>query len=270
MHLYIDFGGTNFRYRFDDGEIYILNSVDVDIKFFLDEIINQYQNIQYIGISFAGIVQNGVILSSPNIKIERFNIVKYINDRYNITLKIDNDLNCVALAEYQQLQKKSLAIFYIGTGFGSAFFSDGKIVRGKYNQAGEIGHIPFIKAPFACGCGRDDCLELSCSGSGIKRWCEYYGIDQQYGRLDLLQNSSNTMRNKIIENFYNGLAHAFHTALALFDFEYLVLGGSVANHPNIQDFLKQELYKSAFGKKKITIMLSTLNEGALEGTKYLN
>ncbi len=269
MNLYIDFGGTSFRYQFDESSVTTLSSDTIDLKKFLDEIIKKYPNISFIGISFAGQVRNGKIISSPNAHTANFDVKKYIEEKYKISVAIDNDLNCAAIAEHHALQVKSLAVFYIGTGFGSAFIDNNRLVTGANNTAGEIGHIPFKKSPFTCGCGRDDCLELYVSGNGLKHWCSYFKIDKEFSRLDLLESLNTDNANIIIENFYNGLSHAFHTALNLFDFDHLVLGGSVGNHPKIKSFLEKQFLQSAFKREKLSITLSTLNEGSLQGTKLL-
>jgi glucokinase len=165
MNLFIDFGGTNFRYCFDEGDTTTLKSEDVEIVSFIEKQILFLKNIRKVFISFAGQVKNGKILSAPNIKIETLDINKYFKEKYNIEIIIENDLNCAAIYEYSKYDDASiLAVFYIGTGFGSAFVIDGKVLRGKDNIAAEVGHIPFKKKPYKCSCGRDDCLELSVSG----------------------------------------------------------------------------------------------------------
>ncbi len=269
MNLYIDFGGTNFRYRFDNKKTTTIKSEDIVLKDFLDDIIKKNPTISFIGISFAGIVNNGKIITSPNTNEENFDVKDYVKTTYNINLEIQNDLNCAALAEHNQIKTDSLAVFYIGTGFGSAFIDDNNLVRGANNQSGEIGHIPFKKTPFICGCGRDDCIELSTSGSSIIRWCEYFNLDKKLQKLNILEKADDYKAKIIVENFYLGLAHAFHTSLNLFDFNTLVLGGSVAKHKNIKKFLENEFTKSSFKREKLNIVLSNLKEGALEGTKYI-
>lgn len=269
MTLYIDFGGTNFRYLFDNTEITTLKSCDINLKAFLDQKIQKHKDIKIISISFAGQVKDGIIIKAPNINIKDFDIKSYIENKYDIKLKIDNDLNCAAKAELHTRATKSLALFYIGTGFGGAFCDDGKLIQGINNQSGEIGHIPFKKTPFVCGCGRDDCIELSVSGSAIKKWCQHYGIDKSYQRLDKLHELNTIESRKILANFYEGLAHAFHTSVTLFDFSSLVLGGSVGKNTEIKFFLEAEIEKTAFLKKNITIELSTLDNGSLEGTRFL-
>jgi len=269
MKLYIDFGGTHFRYQLNSSKIKTLNSDTIDLKNFLDKMIQKHSNISFISISFAGIVQNGEILSSPNTNTKNFAVKKYIKETYNIPLAIDNDLNCAALAEHNNLQVSSLAVFYIGTGFGSAFIDNNRLIKGANNKSGEIGHIPFKKSPFNCGCGRDDCLELYVSGNGIENWCDYFNIEAKYRRLDLLESLDDYKAKIIIENFYHGLEYAFHSSLNLFDFNNLVLGGSVGNNENIKNFLEEQFNKSAFQRENLTISLSTLEEGSLQGTKLL-
>jgi len=269
MNLYIDFGGTNFRYQIDDSKIKTLNSDDINLPLFLDEMILSYSKISFIGISFAGVVQKGKILSSPNTNTQNFDVKKYIEEKYNIKLEIDNDLNCAARAEQNALHVKSLAVFYIGTGFGSAFIDNNSLITGGNNKGGEIGHIPFKKSPFKCGCGRDDCLELYVSGNAIENWCDYYNIKQKYRRLDLLESIDDYKAKIIIENFYRALEHAFHTTLNLFDFNNLVLGGSVGKNEKIKTFLEEQFLHSSFKRDTINISLSTLQEGSLKGTRFL-
>lgn len=270
MNLYIDFGGTHFRYQFNNSKIQTLNSETIELKHFLDTMIQKHSDISFIGISFAGIVQNGKIFSSPNTNTQNFDIQKYIEETYNIPLAIDNDLNCAALAEHNALQVDSLAVFYIGTGFGSAFIDNNRLIKGVNNKSGEIGHIPFKRSPFRCGCGRDDCLELYVSGSAIEKWCDYFDIKPKYRRLDLLESLNDYQGEMIIDNFYHGLEYAFHTALNLFDFNNLVLGGSVGKNEDIKNLLEEQFSKSAFQRESLNISLSTLEEGSLEGAKLLH
>ena len=272
-NLYIDFGGSNFRYSYDEDlkNITKLKSNQVDLKKFLDHEIQQVKDIQFIGISIAGQVRDGTILSSPNIDIGNFNIKQYIKEKYNIRLEIENDLNCAALAENDEEESDSIGVFYIGTGFGSAFIDNGKLIKGSHNLSGEMGHIPFIKTPFTCGCGRDDCVELCVSGRGIIRWCKHLGIDLQDYSLENLEKIQSKDSIQILDNFYNGLKHSFHTSLNLFDPQTFILGGGVGKkNSKLLSFLEDESKKSSFKNlRKIKFKLSQLEEGSLKGAKLL-
>ncbi|MEA3315605.1 MAG: ROK family protein [Campylobacterota bacterium] len=268
MNLYIDFGGTNFRYQINNNKLKTLKSTEINLKNFLDHIILKHK-IKNISISFAGHINNGSIISSPNIDIEPINLKKYLLKNYGVKLKIDNDLNCAALAEYKAIKQKNMAVFYIGTGFGASFINNGKILKGANNLSGEIGHIPYKKTPFRCGCGRDDCLELSVSGSGLIRWCNHYDIPMKYARVDELEKLNTKNGNIILKNFYGGLSYAFHTSLNLFDYDHLVLGGGVGANKYIKKYLKEQFKSSSFNKSSLNITISTIKDGSLEGTKFL-
>ncbi|MEA3498470.1 MAG: ROK family protein [Campylobacterota bacterium] len=268
MNLYIDMGGTNFRYQINNNKIKTLKTKDINLKNFLDYIILK-NKIKNISIAFAGHINNGSIISSPNIEIEPFNIKKYLLKYHGINLKIDNDLNCAALAEYINIKAKNMALFYIGTGFGASFINNGKILKGVNNLAGEIGHIPFKQTPFKCGCGRYDCLELSVSGSGLIKWCNHYNIPMKYARVDELEKLNEKNSDFILKNFYDGLSHALHTTLNLFDYDHLILGGGVGVNKYIKKHLKGQAKYSSFNKNSPNITISKLKEGSLEGVKLL-
>lgn len=254
MNLYIDFGGTNFKYCLDDGDVKTVPSNNVDILKFIDDMILAGNCIENIAISFAGQVKNGIILSAPNINLQNLDIKNYVFEKYKINLLIENDLNCAAAYEYSKYDVDSVAVFYVGTGFGSAFVVNGKILSGYSNLSGEIGHIPFKKMDKNCPCGRDDCLELSVSGKALN--------DKKLQDCDEIT----------IQRFKDGLKHAFFTVLNLLDPDVFVLGGSVITH-NIWlvDFLKEEYKNSSFFeiRNDLQIFVSDSKYGNIEGLKIL-
>lgn len=57
----------------------------------------------------------------------------------------------------------------LGTGLGSGFVANGKLIYGHDGFAGELGHVVVNKTGRICGCGRKGCLETYASATGIKR-----------------------------------------------------------------------------------------------------
>jgi glucokinase len=55
----------------------------------------------------------------------------------------------------------------LGTGVGSGFVANGKLIYGHDGFAGELGHIISVRDGRMCGCGRKGCLEAYCSATGI-------------------------------------------------------------------------------------------------------
>ena len=161
MILYIDMGGTYLRYEIDS-KLYIQR--EHNIVNLLNKLLKKYP-IKQVNISFAGHTQNNIIYSAPNLDIKKLNLKEYFP---NVEFRIENDLNCAVLAESNYFNEKNIVAFYIGTGAGSGAMIEGNLIKGIKNSALEIGHIPFRKAPFLCGCGKDNCIENFCSGIAIK------------------------------------------------------------------------------------------------------
>ena len=225
-----------------------------------------------MGIAFGGQVNDGIILSAPNIAIDKLDIKSYIESKYDVTLEIDNDLKVAALAEMAHIGKdESLILLYMGTGLGSAFVEKGKLIRGKNNLAGEIGHIPYKEAPFQCGCGKYDCLELYCSGSGIQKWIEYHGLRTE-PTLQALQNDQNEAAQQILENFHHGVIFATSMLVTLFDPDHLILGGGVfMKNPYLKDIIQKGFLNHALAKSADTtkVTISTYENANLMGAQFL-
>ncbi len=272
MRLYIDYGATNFRYQYDNDEVFVFFSSEIDLKEFLDEQISQ-NKVSFVAISFAGQVANGKIISSPNIGIEPFDIKDYVKQKYNIPLEIENDINCATLAEGFTRISKVLTLFYIGTGLGGGtILGDNTLLRGANFLGGEFGHIPFKKTPFTCGCGRDDCLELSTSGGAILKWTKHFNLELDEVTLTNLKELDEKNATLIYNNFYEGLRLLFHTTLNFIDPDYLIIGGGVAqDETEIVEFLKKEIEKSSYNesRKRFTIEMSSFENGSLEGARLL-
>ncbi len=270
--LFIDIGGTQLRSELHDGVNIredVQSSRDNDLIVYIDSLLKSNPEIRFVGISYAGQVHNGVILSAPNIKVSTKNIKKYFESRYDLRLEIDNDLNCAVMAEANFFNSQSVAALYIGTGTGSAVIDKGELFRGARNQAFEIGHIPYRPAPFTCGCGKNNCLELYVSGSGLERWMRYHHIagDPSFA---LLEQSEAGKAVKL--QFEEALFFAAATLVTLVNPEILVLGGGVISHNDyLIDRLKTQLPEFAFAPslRNLQIMQSSLQQPGIDGAKLL-
>ncbi|HEX2968000.1 MAG TPA: ROK family protein [Bacteroidales bacterium] len=87
---------------------------------------------------------------------------------------VTNDANAAAVGEMIYGGAKGMRNFVVitlGTGLGSGFVIDGKLVYGQDGFAGEIGHTAIRPGDSnrECGCGRKGCLETYVSATGLKR-----------------------------------------------------------------------------------------------------
>ncbi|HOU95980.1 MAG TPA: ROK family protein [Bacteroidales bacterium] len=87
---------------------------------------------------------------------------------------ITNDANAAAIGEMIYGGAKGMKDFVVltlGTGLGSGFVANGKLIYGNDGFAGELGHTT-VKPGFSereCGCGKKGCLETYVSATGLKR-----------------------------------------------------------------------------------------------------
>ncbi|BAF70049.1 ROK family protein [Nitratiruptor sp. SB155-2] len=223
MKLALDIGGTYIRWEMMNG-IKGKERLDrIELQTFIEKLIKKGK-ITHVGIAYAGQVFNNEILSAPNIHAA-FNPKKL-----GLPYILENDLKCAVLAEARYFNASFITALYSGTGLGSATIEQGDLVRGFRNLSGEIGHIPYKKAPFRCGCGKDNCIELFASGSGLQKWANYLKIEP-------------SLENQTLFNLYlEALLYASSTLLTLCNPKILVLGGGVIqNNSFIIDQIKQKI-----------------------------
>ncbi|WP_024791477.1 ROK family protein [Lebetimonas sp. JS032] len=233
MILAIDIGGTFFRYKF--GEIFeVKNTKEIDVLKEILNLIEKYKPLK-LGISFAGQVNNGKILSAPNINIKNIDLKKQIK----IPFILENDLNCAAVAESKYWKNKFLVVLYSGTGLGAGIIENGKLVRGYMNLAGEVGHIPYKKTKFICGCGKNDCLEFYASSK----------IEKIGGSF---------------EEYKEAINKAVGTMASLFNPEMIILGGGYYLH---HKFEIDKKYIPNFDK--VEIKTTKIKDASLIGAEIL-
>lgn len=103
--------------------------------------------VDSIGIALPGLInrQNGGVAFSVNIpEHSSLNIAQATAEATGVPVKLENDANAAALAEFVLgAGKGSSSMFYatIGDGVGGAFILDGKLWHGAAGFAGEFGYI---------------------------------------------------------------------------------------------------------------------------------
>jgi glucokinase len=86
---------------------------------------------------------------------------------------IDNDANAAGWAEYRYGVGRGVSdmvLLTIGTGVGGAIVADGRLLRGGFGVAGEIGHMRIVPGGLPCGCGQHGCIEQYGSGRALLRF----------------------------------------------------------------------------------------------------
>ena len=125
-----------------------------------------------VGISCGGPLDSGtgVIIAPPNLpNFRNFPIVDIVSRRYNAPVKLQNDANACALAEWRfgaGRGTKNMVFLTFGTGLGAGLILDGRLYEGTNGNAGEVGHIR-LSPSGPVGFGKAGSFEGFCSGGGI-------------------------------------------------------------------------------------------------------
>ena len=132
--------------------------------------------LQGIGIGIAGQVDadKGMLLGAPNLSQATVNLpmAKLLNDRYDVPVRLRNDVQIAAIGESKFGAGKNCNDFlcvFVGTGVGGAIVRDGKLVTGASGTAGEIGHLVIDSNGRLCGCGGRGHLEAYASRTAMTK-----------------------------------------------------------------------------------------------------
>lgn len=133
--------------------------------------------ISSIGVGAAGQVDrvNGILIGAPNLDCYDLNIKQQLEEHFNISVHLGNDVEIAAIGEMKFGAAKGYDDFvciFVGTGVGSSIVKKGEIIYGATGTAGEIGHVIVDLNGRPCGCGAHGCLEAYASRSAIERRIE--------------------------------------------------------------------------------------------------
>ncbi len=151
----IDLGGTLLRAAIvKNGKIsnYIKkqtskqqNELLKEISDVLRNFLDKEKNIKAICLGSPGPLdsEKGIIKNPPNLPFRNFNLKRYLEKKFKKRVEIENDANCVAIAEKKfglGKNKKNFIVLTLGTGIGGGIIIDKKLYVGK-NYGGELGQI---------------------------------------------------------------------------------------------------------------------------------
>lgn len=127
-----------------------------------------------LGVGMAGQIdgRTGMVHFSPNLGWKEVPFLADLQRLLDIPVVVTNDVRAITWGEWTHGAGCGLAdivCVYVGTGIGGGVVSDGRLLAGCTNTAGELGHITIdIDGP-PCTCGNSGCLEALAGGWAIAR-----------------------------------------------------------------------------------------------------
>ncbi len=123
-----------------------------------------------VGIGVAGPVSydEGVLLSPPIMPgWGGYPMRRRLAEVLSMEVCLDNDANLGALGEHTYgkfREVNDLVYLKVSNGIGAGFILDGRLYRGAWGAAGEIGHVNIDEDGPPCSCGSNGCLEAMAGG----------------------------------------------------------------------------------------------------------
>jgi glucokinase len=207
MHaIGVDIGGTKIAAGVVDEEGTILAqtrrdtdpddvaSIDAAIADVYRELSASYE-VKDVGLAAAGFVaaDRSGVLFAPNIAWREYplrdKVAALIGDP-DVRIVVENDANAAGWAEFRfgvARDVDDMVTLTLGTGLGGAIVIGGRLVRGAWGVAAEIGHMRVVPGGHYCGCGHEGCWEQYVSGSALVRDAQAVAITQPDRAAGLLE-----------------------------------------------------------------------------------
>lgn len=138
--------------------------------------LREGRQIAAVGVAAAAFLDAGRrrIRYAPNIAWRELPLAERLGERLQLPVILENDANAAGWAEHRfgagaAHPDDDMVMLTLGTGVGGAIISGGRLYRGGFGAAGELGHVLLVPDGLACGCGARGCLEQYASGRALLR-----------------------------------------------------------------------------------------------------
>jgi len=234
------------------------------------------KNIRGIGVGAPGITyyEKGVVQWAPTIEWRNLPLKEKLEERFQIPVVLDNDVNLSALGEMWFGVGRgctNLVLVIVGSGIGAGIIIDGGIYRGSHLTAGEIGFMLPDRSYLGIRREGYGTLESLASVVGIAERARQK-LAGQSSATELAAITAEDVLNAyrrreewalpIVTDTIDYLAQMIATLSVCFDPDIIVLSGEIAKSA---DFLIQPILKRIDGIIPICpkLVVSELNHRAV-------
>ena len=140
------------------------------------ESLRDGQEVAAVGVAAPGFIDadQSTVYYTPNIPWRSEPLRQDLSQRLpGLDITIDNDANAAGWAEFRfgaGRGHRDMTLLTIGTGVGGAIVTGGRLLRGGFGTAAEIGHMRVVPGGLPCGCGQRGCIEQYGSGRALLRF----------------------------------------------------------------------------------------------------
>lgn len=197
------------------------------------------------GVTVAGTVdlKSGELQESPNLGWPRIPIIKWLETALDLPVKAEGRSMALLRAEMSIGAARPMAnaaLILPALGIGGAVMVDGRLVRGRMNRAGQIGHLRMDGGNLRCTCGKLGCLDTVASGRAILEQLDLVPRDElapkhQISHARLLEQavaraaSHDIAASQVLRSAGEHLGLALRAVAAVVDPEAIFLAGDVGH-----------------------------------------
>lgn len=154
----------------DPGEVIAIGAAET--KRLIETIGIERARLMGVGITVAGTVDplSGDLLESPNLGWPRMPLAQKVEAALDLPVKIESRSMALLRTEKRIGAARHMAnvvLILPALGIGGSVMIDGRLVRGRANRAGQIGHLRMGSGDLRCTCGKLGCLDTVASGRAI-------------------------------------------------------------------------------------------------------
>ncbi len=143
--------------------------------------------VEAVGVGAAGFVDaaRSTVLLAPNLAWRNEPLKDELERRLDLPVVIENDAAAAAWGEFAfgaAADADDSLLVTVGTGVGGGIVLDGRLHRGAFGVAAEIGHLRVVPDGRPCPCGNRGCWEQYASGSALVRDARESARDDEAAR----------------------------------------------------------------------------------------
>lgn len=225
-----------------------------------------------VGVACAGLVNPalGKLYSSPNLpEWTNAPLSRIARKHFGVHTVVENDANAAAYGEYHMgagRGRGTMICLTLGTGVGGGIVTEGRLLRGSKNYAGEIGHMTICETGPRCNCGNRGCLEAYVGSYGLlrearrliaRRGGRYLARWVEEGReltpqlISEAAERGDRAARDVLEEAGAHLGTGIANLINIFNPDLVVIGGGVAKgFPLMKARVVEEVRKRAFPESR--------------------
>ncbi|WP_342982498.1 ROK family transcriptional regulator [Ruminococcus sp. 2227st1_E6_2227SCRN_220401] len=204
------------------------------------------EKILGVGISIPGIInqKEKLLVKSHALNLENYSL-KMLEQMIPFQVYFENDANAAMLAENLETEENVIYVSLNNT-LGGGVYINSELYTGKWQKAGEFGHMILHPGGRKCYCGKLGCADAYCAASVLTH------NGQEPLEKFMNQIDKNQETNIIWQEYLEDLAILISNLRMSFDAD-IILGGDVGGYlaDNMTD-LEDKLFKYNFFDKDVS------------------